>query len=180
MDEMDKMRESVSLVIEEENEIESKLDKKYCLNDERGTSQYVLQIMSQLARIYQAVDNEIEGRKILDLGCGEVSGNEWDKPGSHTFEPWLCRSLIELGASPVGVDIGDNPKAEFEFYKVNLASPNSLSFLEDNSIDVANANMLFDSPYLHYHLHMKGKTLKENLIPQLERIIKPNGVFLHD
>jgi hypothetical protein len=44
-------------------------------------------------------------------------------------------------------------------------------------VDVAHAGQFFNSPYLIKHLGYRGN-LREKLMPQLERIVKPDGFFL--
>ena len=50
----------------------------------------------------------VRGQAVLDIACGSSSSRS-PVTGRQTaeFEPWMCRLLLELGARPVGVDIGD-------------------------------------------------------------------------
>jgi SAM-dependent methyltransferase len=116
----------------------------------------------------------LRGKRILDLGCGNTI--EIDAEG-RMFEPWLCRALYELFARPIGVDIGVIHE-EFEHYQVDLRKPDSLGFLPSCSIDLAIAHMLFSSPHLNREPGA-GEALKARLIPQLERIVKPEGCLVY-
>jgi len=154
-------------------------EKYYDKEDESSTA-----ISNQINYLLFAVSGDLENKKILDLGCG--SNNPYLEGmgdfNDRMFEPWLCRGLLELGANPIGIDIGDLSKEKFEHYQLNLLEPNSLHFIPDNSIDIANSHELFNSPYLnfeHMGLNSSGKKLKEILIPQLERIVKPKGLFIY-
>ena len=89
----------------------------------------------------------IRGRNVLDLACGS---NESRSPvtGRRTsaFEPWMCRLLLELGARPVGIDIGDLDGEAFEHHRVDLGVPGALDFLPTGSFDAIHESRLFGSP----------------------------------
>jgi SAM-dependent methyltransferase len=135
-------------------------------------------LLNQVLPFYEVLDGNLEEKRILDLGCGS-RGRTYESTqmgDDKIWEPWLCRALYSLGASPIGIDVGDLEGEKFEHKNLDLLSIDSLSFLDDDSIDVAHADLLFDSPELGrrrgYH------TLRGLLIPQLERVVKPNGFFL--
>ena len=130
-------------------------------------------ILNQLTQLNHVLPGGVRNQKVLDLGCGSTEYPKSPLLITRMYEPWLCRILKKLKANPIGIDIRTNSIWEgFESYMVNLCNLNSLSFLQDNSIDVANAKSLFDSTFAN-------ENLKENLIPQLERIVKPEGYFLY-
>ena len=131
---------------------------------------------NQLLPIYHVLNGDVSKKKILDLGCGSYAGTyESIEFNPRYYEPWLCRTLLELGAHPIGIDIGDLDEEIFEHETLNMLSLNSLGLFMDNSIDVAHADLLYDSPTLE---RMNGCDLRELLIPQLERIVKPDGYFI--
>ncbi len=133
---------------------------------------------------YQKVFCLLQGdfkKTILDLGCGST-GDSWDYHRcfkERYYEPWLCRMLHELKIKVVGIDCGKLDEEEFEHHSLDLHKSNSLSFIPDNSIDIAHARLLFDSPELERRLDRNGKTLNKLLMPQLERIMKPDGFFIY-
>ena len=74
--------------------------------------------------------------------------------------------------------------------RCSVNKPGSLEFLVDHSLDIVNASRLFDSPFLHT-LASKckqpldvyqsvGRELKENLLKQLEWVLKPGSVFMYN
>jgi hypothetical protein len=143
-------------------------------------------ISSTIGRVYYASGDNLENKSILDLGCGSNSDNpimSYDNYlnvghfGERTFEPWLCRSLSILGANPIGVDCGSLDGERFEHYCLNLLSKKSLNFIPDNSIDIAHSRLLYSSPQLGI-MGGNEEKIKEVLIPQLERIVKPEGIYL--
>lgn len=138
-----------------------------------------IKLQSQLAPIYYHLNESIENRRILDLGCGSHSGTyESREFKPQTWEPWLCRALLSLGANPIGIDIGDLSKERFEHYQANLLSENSLEMILPHSVDIANAELLYDSPTLE---EMWGsRNLRSLLLPQLERVVNPNGYFIEN
>lgn len=97
----------------------------------------------QLATVFKAWGSlkNVAGKRILDLGCGAVGGeeNRWfrEKAGEsgREHEPWFCRALKELGAEPVGVDIGYLGDEKFEHYQLDLAKPGTLDQFSDRSFD---------------------------------------------
>ena len=91
------------------------------------------------------------------------------------YEPWLARGIHELGVKVIGVDLNNNCTEKFENYIVDLNKTNCLHFFKDNSVDVACTYALFDS-----HSVKNPKKIFSNLLPQLGRIIKPEGYFIFD
>ena len=144
-----------------------------------------LALLHQLLPLLSVTGGELKDKKILDLGCGSNNlslegGGIFD---DRMFEPWLCRGLYELDFNPIGIDYGDLKDESFEHYQLNLLDDNSLGFLPDNSIDVANAKGLFSSPFLRNKvlngLNSSEEELRKVLMPQLERIVKPEGWFIY-
>ena len=153
-------------------EIEKKLYEQYSA----GRGEII--VHHKLYGILAVVGADLVNRKILDLGCG--AAKSVDCNGTRDFEPWVCRGLVELGTNPIGIDIFDNSKEKFENYQTDLTTPNSLNFIPDNSIDIAHSWGLFDSPFLRISVGKgrKEDNLLEILLPQLERIVKPEGIFI--
>ena len=149
--------------------------------DDNAISSADFALHTQLVYILEATSQSLEGKKILDLGCG--SNNPYLEGGiffkDSQFEPWLCRGLHILRFKPIGIDIGDLDKEEFEHYNTNLVHPNSLHMMSDNSIDLVNAHQFFDSPFLNLSLKANISELKLNLYKQFERILKPEGIFIY-
>ena len=139
-----------------------------------------LALHNQLAHILYGISGEVRGKRILDLGCGS---NQPELEGGFLFrdsmyEPWVCRSLHTMGANPIGVDIGDLSQEEFEHYQLNLAEPDCLATIPDRSVDFANSWQLFSSSFLRTHTNIREADLRRNIYEQLERILKPEAIFL--
>jgi len=139
-------------------------------------------INSQLTTILSLIGKEFRNKTILDLGCGS-NGDSFDNKISlktRSFEPWLCRALYELNIKCMGIDCGDLDNEKFEHCGYfNLLGPDSLGFLQDSSVDVAHARLLYSSPQLEKLNRGNSKSLHEYLLPQLERIVKPEGFFVY-
>lgn len=138
-----------------------------------------MSLIGNLPYILAMFDGNIEGKVILDLGCG--SNNSRDGI-VDSFEPWLCRALYELGASPIGIDLYISGE-EFESHSLNLLDNPSFDFLEDDSVDMVNACKFFDSPALLKELKYGNSTLyKFRLLLEtgLERVVKPEGYFIFE
>lgn len=160
--------------------LKPKIIEKYFNNDKDALDESSCALHTQLFFLLYAANGNLEGKTVLDLGCGSLSNLD-DQLGifrNRMFEPWLCRILPELGAKPIGIDIGINPDAEFEFYQRNLNDAHVLDFIKDKSIDIVNCNQFYNSPFLRSHVRNAPETLKSILIPQIERVLKPEGAYI--
>jgi len=117
---------------------------------------------------------KLKGKRILDLGCGSSLPEE----GNRLFEPWLCRSLFEIGVEVVGIDI--QPSSEpFEFRQLDLSQPKSLNEFSDKSFDGIFSRALVDSPtFLKRKSVNELSTIKRSLGNQIKRLLKENYLFL--
>ena len=146
---------------------------------------------------------------VLDLGCGSIGeSSDYTRPKGfdlnfRDFEPWFPRALHEIGIKCIGIDCGNLEGEEFEHYSLDLLTRN-LDFIPDHSIDYAHSRLLYSSPELSDrvrvtdqklrdevkdkeipywscgdHERYSKETLKKIILPQLERIVKPNGVFVY-
>lgn len=144
-----------------------------------------LKLSRQLSTVISALDGNVSGTRIVDLGSGSTGVVEDSLFSSAPYQPWLCRALYALGARPVAVDYGSFEHEPFETRTANLLDSDSLSFIElDESIDLVHAYQLFNSPQLELltsgqgwgHGSMAtGENLARVLRPQIERILKPDG-----
>ncbi len=136
----------------------------------------------QLPYMLYSLQGEVQGKNILDLGCGSndrsLEGNPYIKCDAM-FEPWFCRGLEFLGAHAIGIDYRGLAGEDFVYYHRNLADADCLAMLADNSVDVANASMFFDSPFFKSKLGLDPVVVKQNLISQLKRVVKPDGMFVY-
>ena len=141
----------------------------------------------------------VKGRRILDIACGSNTSKApasffVDTPfGERTikvaatraytaqFEPWFCRILLELGADPVGVDIGDLDGEAFEHYYVNLGIPGALDFFTSHSFDALQDSRLFGSPECTTLFPERSQRLKvaEEMKKQEQRLLKKDGIIIH-
>ncbi len=155
--------------------------RTYYKNDEQTRMFASIALGRQLSNVLYSLDGEFCGKTILDLGCGN---RNFVDAGllfrTRNFEPWLCRGLQVLGAKPIGVDYNCLDGETFEHYSVDLADEDCLNMIADHSVDVANASALFDSPFLKSYLFLSSRKLKQNIITQLERVLKPEGAFVYD
>jgi hypothetical protein len=188
--------EELFLEVTGNRQLYKRLEEKY------GEGVGVKAIQGQLKTLIDLYGIDFKQKRILDLGCGSTgetydsdinrknfktgkdtqpnqNGKPWERPEFiRSFEPWFCRALHELGAECLGVDYGKLTGEEFEHLDyTDLLDPNALDSIQDNSIDLANARLLFDSPQLEKI--DRRKKLKGVLLPQLERIVKPDGLFIH-
>ncbi len=178
------------------------LDEKYALSrkmaQEPGLADIIKQLVGRILRAY-GVLAALQGKRILDIACGSSTSKYpsslfVDTPfgeqhipipssGGYTaqFEPWFCRILLELGAHPVGIDLGDLDGEAFEHYKVDLGVPGSLDFLPDGSFDAVHDSRLFGSPEFTAQFPRRADRLRVagEIRQQERRLLKANGVVIH-
>ncbi len=180
-------------------EVIAALDASYDLSTklarEEGVGDILEQMVDRIARAYGNLSN-LQGKRILDVPCGSktsrapatLSGPFFRRgkgfaQDSYTalFEPWFCRMLVELGADPVGVDLGDLDGEEFEHYGVDLGQPGALNFLPSHSFDAVQDSRLFGSPEFTSQFPNAEDRLQvaAEIWRQEQRVLKPGGIVIH-
>lgn len=178
------------------------LDAKYDLSrkmaGEKGLEDIIQQLVGRLFKAYGSF-TRVKGKRILDIACGSSTSKapsfvfvntpfgERRIPIPATqgytaqFEPWFCRILLELGAYPVGIDVGNLDDEAFEHYPVDLGQPGALSFLADSSFDAVHDSRLFGSPEFTAQFPNPLDRLKvaAEIWSQEQRILKPGGIVIH-
>ena len=178
------------------------LDENYRLAEKMAREPGIKDVLQQfIGRIQHAFGSlaHVKGRRILDIACGSNSSKA---PGSFfintpfgertisiadtsvytaQFEPWFCRILLELGADPVGVDIGDLEGEAFEHYYVNLGITGALDFFPSHSFDALQNSRLFGSPECTTMFPKRSQRLKvaEEMKKQEQRLLKKDGIIIH-
>lgn len=139
----------------------------------------------RLAKVLTAFEGDIQGKVILDLGCGAEEGRCDGKRYGRVYYPWLCRLLQFAGAYPIGIDLGDLTQEPFEHHNINLLDPTALDGIPTASVDLAHCSFLFNSPVLCHIVHedeestLPGEKLAKTLFPQLLRVLKPRANFIY-
>jgi hypothetical protein len=122
----------------------------------------------------------LRGQAVLDIACGSSSSRS-PVTGRATaeFEPWMCRLLLELGARPVGVDIGDNEGEAFEHHRIDLGRPTALAFLATGSFDAIHESRLFGSPEFRAAYGAATEDIRREIHRQERRLLRPGGILIH-
>jgi hypothetical protein len=177
------------------------LDGRYDLTrkaaSEHAVEEVITQMMGRLAHSFGRL-SEIEGKAILDVPCGSNSSRAPDylsfgtpfgqlrigrSPSGYAaqFEPWFCRILLELGATPVGVDLGDLEGESFTHSHVDLAQVGALDFLPSHSFDAIQDSRLFGSPEFTARFPNRTDRLSvaRELVTQEARLLKAGGLVIH-
>jgi hypothetical protein len=177
------------------------LDTRYSLatmmTKERGVEDIVSQMCGRLANSYGQL-SIVRGKRILDIACGsntsklpaslyvdtpfgEVMIGRPSKGYTALFEPWFCRILFELGATPVGVDFGDLEDELFIHHRVDLGKEGALDFLPDHSFDAVQDSRLFGSPEFTAQFRNRADHMRvaREIRRQERRLLKSNGLVIH-
>ena len=177
------------------------LDTRYHLDQkvaaEPGVEGIIRQMLGRLASSFGRLSS-IQNKKILDIACGSNSSKapssfQIDPPFGEMrigrsrkgytalFEPWFCRILIELGASPVGIDSGDLEHEAFTHYHVDLGQTGALDFLPSRSFDAVQDSRLFGSPEFTAQIPSPAARLKvaQEIWRQEQRLLKRDGIIIH-
>lgn len=122
----------------------------------------------------------IRGQAVLDIACGSSSSRS-PVTGLQTseFEPWMCRLLLELGAHPVGLDIGDLADEAFEHHRVDLGVPGALDFLATESFDAIHESRLFGSPEFRSAHGPATRRIRREIHREERRLMRPGGILIH-
>jgi len=178
------------------------LDNQYALarkiEQEPGLGEIIKQLVGRIFRAYGTLA-ALKGRRILDIACGSSTSKAppliyVDTPVGEQqipiagiegytaqFEPWFCRILLELGANPVGIDMGNLDGESFEHHKVDLGRPGALDFLPDRSFDAVQDSRLFGSPEFTAQFPNRADRRKvaEEIWRQEQRLLKAAGIVIH-
>ncbi len=177
------------------------LDVQYGLSEkitkEPGVEEIIAQMVGRLAHAVGKLSN-LRGKKILDIACGsntskappsiylntpfgEITLDHPAKGYTAQFEPWFCRILFELGADPIGVDLGDLDREAFTHYRVDLGKIGSLDFLPDHSFDAIQDSRLFGSPEFTAQFPNYADRLEvaQEIRRQERRLLKTGGLIIH-
>ena len=122
----------------------------------------------------------IRGQAVLDIACGSNSSRS-PATGLRTaeFEPWMCRLLLELGARPVGIDIGDLADEAFVHHRVDLGVPGALDFLATGSFDAVHESRLFGSPEFRAAHGRATERIRREIHRQERRLLRSGGILIH-
>jgi SAM-dependent methyltransferase len=176
--------------------LDTRYDLEQKLAREPGVAEIIAQMTGRLARSYARLA-DLQGKRILDIACGSNTSKlpaslhlktplgELSVGGSKgytaLFEPWFCRILFELGATPVGVDFGDLEEEAFTHYKVDLGKTGAMDFLPEASFDAIQDSRLFGSPEFTAEFPKESDRLKvaHEIVKQEQRLLKPGGIIIH-
>lgn len=183
-----RVREAIS-ALDATYDLSSKLER------EDGVASIIEQMVERIAGAFGNLSN-ISGKRILDIPSGSKTSRvpvsltvPFFKPGkggaadgyTALFEPWFCRILVELGANPVGVDLGDLEGEAFEYYHVDLGQIGALNFLPSHSFDAVQDSRLFGSPeFTAQFPHARDRLeVAAEIWRQEQRVLKPGGIVIH-
>jgi len=177
------------------------LDVQYGLSrkitEEPGVEEIIVQMVGRLTKTVGKISN-LRGKKVLDIACGSNTSKAppstyidtpfgemilgcSSKEYTAQFEPWFCRMLFELGAEPVGVDLGNLEGEVFTHYRVDLGQTGSLDFLPDHSFDAIQDSRLFGSPEftVQFPNYTDRLQVAQEIRHQERRLLKRGGIIIH-
>jgi hypothetical protein len=138
------------------------------------------EFITRLQRSYGSLA-DVGGKRILDIACGSNSSRS-PQTGRRTseFEPWMCRLLLELGAEPVGVDLGSLEGESFQHHALDLGVPGALDVLPPGTFDAVQDSRLFGSPeFRARNGPAAAAAIRREIAGQERRLLKPSGIVIH-
>ena len=157
------------------------LDARHRLGSKMAAEPNLAAIMTEfVTRLADAFGSlsAIRGQAVLDIGSSSSRSPVTGRQTSE-FEPWMCRLLVELGAHPVGLDIGDLAGEAFEHHRVDLGVPGALDFLASGSFDAIHESRLFGSPEFRAAHGSATERIRREIRRQERRLLRPGGVLIH-
>ena len=163
------------------------LDNRYALawkiEQEPGLKGIIQELIGRIYLAYGTF-SRVRGQRILDIACGSNTSKYPSRESegyTALFEPWFCRILLELGAEPVGLDMGDLEQETFEHYHVDLGQPDALNILQERSFDAIQDSRLFGSPeFTAQFPNLADRvSVAARIWQQEQRLLKPGGVIIH-
>jgi hypothetical protein len=176
------------------------LDARYALkgklSKEPGVAEIITQMVGRLAHSFGTAA-ALRRKRVLDIACGSNTSRmpaiRIDTPLGQMkirrasrgytaqFEPWMCRLLLELGASPVGIDFGDLDGEPFTHHEVDLGQRGALDFLPDHSFDAVQDSRLFGSPEFTALFPRQADRLNvaREIVLQERRLLQADGILIH-
>ena len=176
------------------------LNTRYALFEKIANEPEVEEIIEQmcgrLANSYTHL-SDLQNKMVLDIACGSNSSKlpasffvntlfggrsvRANRGFTALFEPWMCRMLFGVGATPVGIDFGDLEGETFIHHHVDLGKPGALDFLPDHSFDGIQDSRLFGSPEFTDEFPNQADRLKvaQEIVRQERRLLKADGIIIH-
>jgi hypothetical protein len=161
--------------------------KKYSLENESPAWSYqnfpLAQLSINLKLMFFETKSNLKELSIVELGCGTTDSSDQGIGHAPSF-PWMSRFLqfynqqYQMNLKQLGLDNGFQDE-KYPYRQIDLMDPNALGFIEGHSIDLVVAFQLFNSPILHStHGTNAGNILWSNLYPQVNRILKPEAIYI--
>lgn len=126
----------------------------------------------------------LKDKIIVDLGCGNNGGTAENADFDSRYQPWFCRILQELGAKPIGIDMGNLDGEPFEHFQEDLTSKSPLKTFPPQYADAVFADDFFHSPQI---IEMKIqnraldiRNLRQRIFPAIKRILKSYGFYVEN
>ena len=190
-------QQDCSLIAKTIQVLNTRYDLSQKIAKEPGVEEIIMQMAGRLANSYPSL-SDLQNKRILDIACGsntsklpaslyvntpfgEITFGRASKGYTALFEPWFCRILFVLGATPVGVDFGDLEQEVFIHHRVDLGKPGTLDFLPDHSFDGIQDSRLFGSPEFTAQFPNQTDRLKvaQEIRRQEQRLLKIDGIIIH-
>jgi len=186
-----------ALVAKTIHALDSRYELAMKMAREPAVAEIIQQMAGRLAASFRRL-SDLQNKRVLDIACGsntsrlpaslyfdtlaaEIAPGKNGREYTALFEPWFCRMLYELGAAPVGVDMGDLEQELFTHLKVDLGKPGVLDFLPEASFDAIQDSRLFGSPEFTAQFPRPADRLKvaQEIVRQEYRLLKPRGIIIH-
>ncbi len=142
-------------------------------NDLGGSFDFDIADMRE-THIAAALGESVQGKKILDIGCGSTEKYVLEDTFRDRYPPLMAHMLMKLGGEVTGTDIRPNPSANYD-HRVSDVSQSSWLEKTDPPYDIVLCLSLFNAPESPFE---HNQILCKKLMQEIASTLQPGGLLI--